>query len=112
MPVAHLLSQLHTKRFLTFWLLSWQTKNKKPSEVIIDESDALLCACVLAFTEQKTTNNYIYQLVWSLVLMDQAFLNASLELTALISFDLYGVILICEKKITENGKCRKGYLDF
>lgn len=58
-PVAQMLSQNHTASFIYFWLNNWLKTNKKPHEIIIDDSKALLSACVQAFTQFKTTNEYL-----------------------------------------------------
>lgn len=66
-PVAQMLSQMHDMEFLTHWLCSWQhqvlkempQKKKLVDEIIVDESAALIGACVNAFTQDKSTVQYI-----------------------------------------------------
>lgn len=54
-----MLSQSHGMSFILFWLKSWFASQKKPDEIITDESDALMGACVEAFTRFKSINTYI-----------------------------------------------------
>lgn len=58
-PLGQMLSQRHTMSFLTYWLNVWCPPNKKPHEVILDQSAALFGACVRAFTHCHSTNEYI-----------------------------------------------------
>lgn len=58
-PVAQMLSQDHTTTFISFWLTKWVKDNKKPSEVIVDASNALIGACVQAFTQYRNLNAYL-----------------------------------------------------
>lgn len=58
-PVAVMISQDHTMRFLTFWLSIWSFNNEVPDEIILDQSAALFGACTRAFTNYKSTNAYI-----------------------------------------------------
>lgn len=54
-----MLSQTHTMCFIEYWLATWKRQNKKPHEVVVDESDALLGPYVLAFTQLKSVNSYL-----------------------------------------------------
>lgn len=66
-PVGQMLSQMHDMEWLTHWLNAWklqvqeQLQKKKfvIDECVIDESAALIGACVAAFTQDKTTAQYI-----------------------------------------------------
>lgn len=58
-PVAQLLSQSHDANYIQFWLTSWFADLKKPDEVIIDGSEALIRASVRSFTSYASTNKYI-----------------------------------------------------
>lgn len=58
-PIAQMVSQRHTMSLLVYWIKSWCPSNKKPHEVIIDQSAALFGACVQAFTHLNSTNEYI-----------------------------------------------------
>lgn len=58
-PVAQLLSQNHDANYIEFWLTSWFADLKKPDEVIIDGSEALIRASVRSFTQYANTNEYI-----------------------------------------------------
>lgn len=58
-PVAQLLSQNHDANYIQFWLISWFANLKKPDEVIIDGSEALMRAAVRSFTSYASTNKYI-----------------------------------------------------
>jgi hypothetical protein len=49
-PVAQMLSQEHTQSFIRFWLSKWAQYSKQPHEIIIDESQALIGACIQVFT--------------------------------------------------------------
>lgn len=54
-----MLSQSHSLDDIYSWLIDWSSENKKPHEIISDDSDAILGASVLAFTRFKTTNEYV-----------------------------------------------------
>lgn len=54
-----MLSQNHTASFIQFWLTNWLKISKSPDEVVIDDSKALISACVKTFTEYKTVNAYL-----------------------------------------------------
>lgn len=59
LPVAQLLSQSHDSNSIRSWLSSWFTGLKKPDEVIIDQSEALIIATVQTFTQCASINYYI-----------------------------------------------------
>lgn len=54
-----MITQNHSLDSICTWLKSWASTNKSPHEVVTDESDATIGACVLAFTQFKTTNEYL-----------------------------------------------------
>lgn len=56
-PVAQLLSQNHDANYIEFWLTSWFADLKKPDEVIIDGSEALIRASVRSFTQSLIPMN-------------------------------------------------------
>lgn len=58
-PIAQMVSQRHTISLLSYWMNIWCPPNKKPHEVILDQSAALFGACVQAFTHLNSTNEYI-----------------------------------------------------
>lgn len=58
-PVAALLSQDHTMRFISFWLNTWSFNAIVPDEIVLDQSAALFGACVQTFTNLRNTNAYV-----------------------------------------------------
>lgn len=66
-PVGQMVSQAHDMEWLTHWLRVWihqvqqQFRKQKTivNECVLDESAALIGACVAAFTQGKTTVQYI-----------------------------------------------------
>lgn len=61
-PIFQALSQNHTHEFIADMLLFWknkQLKGKFPKEIIVDNSAALLLACVLVVTNSKSLNEYL-----------------------------------------------------
>jgi hypothetical protein len=50
MPVGQMISENHTISFLRYWLSSW-CSGKPPDEIVLDESKALIGACVQAFAK-------------------------------------------------------------
>lgn len=58
-PVAAMLSQDHTMRFISFWLNTWSFNNNVPDEIVLDQSAALFGACVQTFTNLPNTNAYV-----------------------------------------------------
>lgn len=58
-PVAQMLSQMHNIPWIRYWLSTWLEDNKRPDEIIVDESAALMGAIVCAFTKYQTTNEYL-----------------------------------------------------
>lgn len=58
-PVGAMLSQDHTKRFISFWLSSFAFNNNAPDEIVLDQSAALFGACVQTFTNLPNTNAYV-----------------------------------------------------
>lgn len=65
--LASMLSQKHTANFIAYWLFCWVRHNRCPKEVVIDESAALLAACVMVFTHQKFLNEYLSASMLSLL---------------------------------------------
>lgn len=57
--MAQMLSQSHDANYIQFWLTSWFADLKKPDEVIIDGSEALIRASVRSFTLYASANKYI-----------------------------------------------------
>lgn len=60
-PVGQMLSQVHNMQWLIHWLNTWMLgkQNICPHEITLDESSALIGACVAVFTQDKTTFQYI-----------------------------------------------------
>lgn len=59
--IEQMISQLHTLAFISYWIHNWKQKNKCPDEVVVDDSEALVNACVQNFTSARSTNEYISQ---------------------------------------------------
>lgn len=59
MAVYQVLSDRHSLSFLRYWLCEWGKENKKPVEIFLDDSAALVGACVQAFAMCPSTNGYI-----------------------------------------------------
>lgn len=68
-PIYQVLSDKHTLGFHVGWLTEWARKNKNVDEIIMDDSAALIGACVQAFTRCLNTNEYISQ-CWDCLLFD------------------------------------------
>lgn len=58
-PIAQMVSQRHTMSLLKYWMNIWCPSNKKPLEIMLDQSAALFGACVQAFTHVSSTIEYI-----------------------------------------------------
>ena len=60
-PVAHMLSERHNNLAIAFFLLSWMREDKiKPPKICVtDQSRALMMACVRAFTQYETLDDYL-----------------------------------------------------
>lgn len=61
-PVYHMVTQTHTSSQIIRMLksfMSLQHRDKSPDEVVIDESAALMLACVQAFTSFNSVNEYL-----------------------------------------------------
>lgn len=58
-PVYQMLSQSHTSNFLSYWLGTWIQNVKIPSEVVTDDSAALLKSVEKSFTSKANTKVYI-----------------------------------------------------
>ena len=59
-PVAHMVSERHNNIAIAFWLQCWlRAELKMPKICVTDESRALMMACVRAFTQYSTLNQYI-----------------------------------------------------
>lgn len=59
MPICQLLTNRHTLNFLAAWLTEWKKQVKKIHEIIVDDSAALVGACVKALAKCSNTNQYI-----------------------------------------------------
>lgn len=59
LPVFQMISSRHTQSFIVAWLTSWAKENKKPDEIYVDDSAALVGACVQTFAKCHSTNEYI-----------------------------------------------------
>lgn len=66
-PVAQMLSQYHDANYIRYWLTSWFADTKKPDEVIIDASEALISASVQAFAHCASTNKYVSACMTALI---------------------------------------------
>lgn len=60
-PIYQLLSNTHTLSFHVGWLTDWVKNKKNPDEITLDDSAALVGACVKAFAQRRNTNEYISQ---------------------------------------------------
>lgn len=58
-PVFQMLSQSHDANSIRSWLSASFADKKKPHEVIIDGSEALISACIQAFSQCPTTHEYL-----------------------------------------------------
>lgn len=59
-PIGHFLSQNNTSKMIGFLMAEMFGHTfKKPVQVVVDESAALIAACVSTFTTSITTKNYI-----------------------------------------------------
>lgn len=67
MPVFQMLSSRHSLSFLQSWMSGWGKESKKPDEIFLDDSAALIGACVQTFTRCHNTNEYISVCMNSLV---------------------------------------------
>lgn len=59
LPFYQVISSRHSQSFIVGWLSSWLKENKKPDEVFVDDSAALVGACVQTFAKCHSTNEYI-----------------------------------------------------
>ncbi len=58
--VAHMISERHNNTAIAFFLLNWMREDIKPPNICVtDQSLALMMACVRAFTQYGTLNQYI-----------------------------------------------------
>lgn len=55
LPVAQMISENQSLHYIRFWLQTWSLSHKKPSEIVVDESSALLGACIQVFTGANCT---------------------------------------------------------
>lgn len=53
LPVGQFISEVHTMNYLRFWMEDWILTHKRPGQVHVDESDALIGAAVRVFAEAK-----------------------------------------------------------
>lgn len=67
MPIYQVLSDRHTLSFHCNWLNEWIKNNKNVDEIILDDSAALVGACVKTFAQCKNTNEYISKCMDSLL---------------------------------------------
>lgn len=62
MPAFQFMSQRQNSDFIQYSLACWKTRhftNKNPDEAIMDDSKALLLACIQCFTSCKTMHRYL-----------------------------------------------------
>lgn len=59
LPVSQMISESQTMETIVKWLSMWVAKKTPPHEVICDDSSALIGAAVKAFTNTKTTREYL-----------------------------------------------------
>lgn len=59
LPVYQVLSDRHTLSFIRSWVSEWTKENKKPNEVYLDDSAALVGAFIQTLTSCRNTNEYI-----------------------------------------------------
>lgn len=58
-PVSQMISESQTMDTIFQWLQAWSKCNPIPNEIILDDSSALIGACVKAFTNCSSTAKYI-----------------------------------------------------
>lgn len=66
-PILQMLSQKHTSEWIAYWLGAWSKDiSKKPAEIVIDGSKALLLAIIKIFTTRTNVKNYIHSCMMSI----------------------------------------------
>lgn len=58
-PVGHIITNKHTSFHISYCLGLWAEDFKKPAEIVIDFSPALIISCIATFTEFKTRKQYL-----------------------------------------------------
>lgn len=58
-PLTQMLSEDQSMDTIYKWLEAWQKGNPTPDEVNVDDSSALIGACVKAFTKHNSTKDYV-----------------------------------------------------
>lgn len=58
-PLTQMVSESQSMDTIYKWLEAWHVSNPKPDEIIVDESSALIGACVKAFTKYNSTKEYV-----------------------------------------------------
>lgn len=53
LPIAQMISEVQSLHYIRFWLQTCSLNHTKPSEIVMDESSALLGACIQVFTHAK-----------------------------------------------------------
>lgn len=46
-----MITEMHSMEFISFWLDVWRSQFQYPNEVVVDESSALIGACVKTFAK-------------------------------------------------------------